>query len=76
MDKKTARRIQRAARPYMETDYTHVNIFVTPTSIDIEPVSSALGCGTPASPGLYDWYETNVPVGWLEDTETILERLD
>ena len=76
MDVKTAKKIQKAAKPYLDTNYSAVNIFVLKGgSVDIEPVSGSLGAGVPANPDQYEWYETDVPLGWLEDIDTIMERL-
>jgi hypothetical protein len=76
MDTKTAKKIQKAAKPYLDTNYSAVNVFILKDgSVDIEPVSGTWGAGVPASPDQYEWYEMDVSLGWLEDTDTIMERL-
>ena len=74
MDRPTARRIKSAAVPYMDTNYNHVNIFILGDGrVDIEPVAGSLGAGAPANPERYAQFWLNVPLGWLEDVDTIME---
>jgi len=73
MNMRTAARIKKEAKPYTG----NVNVFILKDgSVEVEPVSGSWGAGVPANPEQYRDYWLDIPAGWLEEVDDIMERLD